>query len=248
MEQREAIVSNIVRSVMFFTTARHARALDIAYITNEQKLTIDLQEDGSAKVSDRLTYTSYHAKTFHHTLHLLDYDVRKLSVSLIDPTTQTKQALRLTDKYEPLSYQITKVTDDQQRLQLNYESQHEKVTFVFEYVIDNFVTTYQDVAVLTTLQTDASIIQEEADFTGTLLLPTLPQQDAQTQEVAISAQLTNTSEEGQVTIERQGNRHMIRVGIPSEAMTSETALTIQVAASFFPKNPNDFSERRLNKK
>lgn len=234
MDRKEAMISNIVRSVMFFTTARHAKELGLAYVTRDQNLTIILRADGSAKVSDELTYTSYQADTFHHTLHLLDYDVSQLSVSFLDPITQSKQPLMLSDSKEPLSYQLIEVKDDYQRLQIFYEAQHENVTFYYDYVIDNFVTNYTDGAELIALRAHDGIIQEDADFTGKILLPALTQEE-------VTVQLLNIGDQAQVVVGWE-EETVIHIGIPADAMTNETILHIQVAAELFPKNPNSFLE------
>lgn len=267
----EAMIASIVNSVMFFTTARHARHLGIAYIISEQNLTLDLLSDGSAKVSDMITYHSYHADTFHHTLHLLDYNISQLTVSLFDSKAQTKQILRQTEANVPLSYQLTKKMDEALRLQLNYPSQHQTVSFVFEYVIDNIVTSYADLAELTPLLTQDSLIQEEADFNGTLLLPAVPQAQGKmlgdddtknrvpeenytyaihpphtAPQEKVTAQLIKTGDQAQVSIDKWEGRSIIRVGLPSTAMTNETALMIQVAPEYFPNNPNTFPQQTLN--
>lgn len=254
---------------MFFTTARHANVLDILYIIKEQNLTIDLQADGSANVSDCLTYQSYHAATFHHTLHLLDYDIKELSISLIDPLSRTRQDVRLSDSREPLTYQITDVSDEYQRLQINHAAKHERVTFVFDYVIDNFVTTYSDLAELTTLQTQAGLIQEDADVTARLLLPAMkPVEELEPKEgskPSVSAkaarpviddsledrvvvQLSHTGDQAQLVTDRNGDRPMIRLAIPADAMTEQTALSVQVDPGFFPDNPNAFLEHALRQR
>lgn len=239
MGRKEAMIANVVRSVMFFATARYAKALGLAYVTRDQNLTIALQADGSAKVSDKLTYISYQADTFHHTLQLLDYDVSQLSVSLLDPITQSKQPVMLSDTNEPLSYQLIEVREEYQRLQIFYEAKHENVTFYYDYVIDNFVTNYADGAELIALRAQDGIIQEDADFTGTILLPALTQEE-------VMVQLLNVGDQAQVVVGRE-EETVIRVGIPADAMTNETILYIQVAAELFPKNPNSFLEFSLKK-
>lgn len=263
MKQKEAIISSIVRSVMFFTTARHARNLEIAYITRDQHLTIDLQADGSAKVSDQISYIAYHNQSFHHTLHLLDYDVSHLSVNFLDKETHTKRPLLLSDTKEPFTYQVRQLGDEAQRLKLYYHSQHETITFIFDYIIDNFVTNYAELAELIPLRTYASLIQEDADFTGRILLPAGPTENKQgdlTQDKVaqiatqlpedsllpeVSAQLINTGPQAQVVVENVGDRQLVHVAVPSEAMTPETTVRIHVDAKLFPENPNAFPEMTL---
>lgn len=239
MNRKETMISTIVSSVMFFTTARHAKALGLAYVIREQNLTLTLAADGSANVSDELTYTSYQADTFHHTLHLLDYDVSQLTVSVLDPVTQRKQPLRLTDTKAPLSYQLIAGGDDFQQIQIFYEAPHQDVTFYYDYVIDNFVTNYGDGAELIALQVQAGLIQEDVDFTGKIVLPALTQAE-------VSLQLLHAGDQAQVVVGWE-DQTVIRIGIPAESMTAETILHSQVATELFPMNPNSFPELSLNR-
>ena len=234
MKQEATKITSIVAGVMFYTTARHAKALEIAYVISEQELTINLHADGSASVTERLTYESYHAETFHHTLHLLDYNIHHLTIHRVDPLTAKKLPLTLSTDRSLLTYQVVEDSDDLQRLQLFYPSKHEPVSFMFAYEIDNFVTTYADLAELTALQTEAGLIQEEVDFTATIQLPELF-----CEEEACQAQLINLGPQAQLSFELNA----IRIGIPATAMTKYSAIAIQLSKEYFPQNPNQFPDQ-----
>lgn len=162
-----------------------ADALSLAYIVSRQDLTIELAPDGSAKIEDRLDLTgpagfemSYvinqpgtmKKQLSPNTTTALNLDKLNLDIEVVNLETGDTQPVEASDEFKENHY-YAYARGDAVYIDLQMTDHGYEYGLVFRYEFDNFVTTYEDAAVIEPLKTPDGLLQNYTDASVRVILP-----------------------------------------------------------------------------
>lgn len=227
------LLSVVLLFVLTVIPLKTANALSLAYVVEQQELTIELGPDGSAKIEDRIrysgpssfqpTYTIYSPSNLADSTFGFSIEELNLAIEVVDLETGKSQMIEASDHLEDGHYYAYPEQDTVQ-IEIPMFDQGYKFELVFRYEFENFVTNYQDVAVIDTLKAAGGPLQQYTQATVRLILPGALDFSA---DQAATTDLTNVEEA--VTEEDE-------VGLPSSPTFKQSTNEL---AHFSEKLPGD---------
>ncbi len=141
-----------------FTVAVTTQAQEVDFDIQSQKISSQIQADGSGTFEEIVLYDASFMNGATHTIDYKGHDFVDYRVAVIEEGSDEKLYLKEDSSGLTGTYEVTK-RDGTMFFKVYYPVENSKVSFVYEYTLMNLVTNYLDTA-----QFNRKIVGENTDF------------------------------------------------------------------------------------
>lgn len=210
-------------------------AQDVSFDLTTVDIQADVTAEGDIKFVEQYDYDVDHFNGITRSIKLDGYNIESYKIGRKNLETGDITYFTEDISHLPGTFQAN-VSSDAIDFKIYQPANDEKVSLVFEYVVNNLVTNYNDTAEINRKLVGENFIEDNFDFTGTITLP-----GHVDKKEDLRAWLYGDPQ-GQVSLDRESKKNQIKISVPNNQPNQFVEIHTIFPKDLTPNNTNIVNE------